>query len=95
MKAEELINNNVLSTGDLPYIVNSDGTDQQVVFTEIGLTAVNMARLEMKEKAIDAFKENCQHLKDAKGCECKLCVRYVGGHCEFLEGFIERLNKKA
>ena len=92
MKAEELINNNVLSARDLPYIVNSDGADQQVVFTEIALTAVNVAKLEMKEKAIDAFKENCQHPKDTKGCECKLCVRYVGGHCELLEGFIEKLN---
>lgn len=94
MKAEELINNNVLSAGDLPYIVNPDGVDQQVVFIEIALTAVNMARLEMKEKAIDAFKENCQHPKDAKGCECELCIRYVGNHCELLEGFIEKLNRQ-
>jgi hypothetical protein len=45
-----------------------------------------------KKKAISAFKENCQHPKDTEGCDCKLCVRYVGGHCELLDGFIEKLN---
>ena len=46
----------------------------------------------MKQKAIEAFKENCQRPKDTEPCECKLCVRWVGGHCELLDGFIEKLN---
>ena len=46
----------------------------------------------MKYQAIEAFKENCQHPKDTEGCECKLCVRWVAGHCELLDGFIEKLN---
>lgn len=49
-------------------------------------------RKEIKKKAIEAFKENCQHPKDTEGCECKLCVRWVAGHCELLDGFIEKLN---
>ena len=44
------------------------------------------------EKAIEAFKDNCQHPKDTEPCKCKLCVRWVGGHCELLDGFIEKLN---
>lgn len=46
----------------------------------------------MKWRAIKAFKDNCQHPKDTEPCECKLCVRWVGGHCELLDGFIEKLN---
>lgn len=46
----------------------------------------------MKQKAIDAFKENCQRPKDTEPCVCRLCVRWVGGHCELLDGFIEKLN---
>ncbi len=46
----------------------------------------------MKSIAIKAFKENCQRPKDTEGCECKLCVRWVAGHCELLDGFIEKLN---
>ena len=110
MTAKELIDNNSLTDIEV-----RDG--QNVVFSEIALTAINMAREEgannlieqsvslgitkyqaglecMKWKAIKAFKENCQHPKDTKGCECKLCVRYVGGHCELLDGFIEKLNSK-
>ena len=49
-------------------------------------------RKDMKQKAIEAFKENCQRPKDTEPCECKLCVRWVGGHCELLDGFIEKLN---
>lgn len=57
MKAEELINNNSLSARDLPYVVNQDGKDQEIVFKEIALTAINMARRQIKEKAINAFLE--------------------------------------
>ena len=46
----------------------------------------------MKEKAINAFKENCQRPKDTESCECHLCVRWVGRHCELFDGFIEKLN---
>lgn len=56
------------------------------------MKAVEMAEEEMKQKAIEAFKENCQRPKDTEPCECKLCVRWVGGHCELLDGFIEKLN---
>lgn len=45
-----------------------------------------------KKRAIEAFKENCQRPKDTEPCECKLCVRWVGGHCELMDGFIEKLN---
>ena len=57
MKAEQLVENNAIGTRDLPYVVNQDGEEQKVVFKEIALTAVNMARLEMKEKAIEAFRD--------------------------------------
>lgn len=108
MKAKELIENNSLTNIEVTG-------GQTVVFTEIALTAINMAREEgannlieqasangqkkyqqgvdfMKYKAIEAFKENCQRPKDTEPCECKLCVRWVGGHCELLDGFIEKLN---
>ncbi len=55
MKAEELINNNALSTKDLLYVVNQDGKEQEVVFKEVALTAVKMARCDMRDKAIEAF----------------------------------------
>lgn len=64
--------------------------DELICLSESG--ARQKAMEEMKEKAIEAFKENCQRPKDAKGCECEVCVRYVGGHCELLEGFIGKLN---
>lgn len=54
--------------------------------------AIVMAKEEMKQKAIEAFKENCQRPKDTEPCVCELCVRWVGGHCELLDGFIEKLN---
>lgn len=108
MKAKELIENNSLANIEITG-------EQTVVFTEIALTAINMAREEgannliqqasangqkkyqqgaefMKQKAIEAFKDNCQHPKDTEPCKCKLCVRWVGGHCELLDGFIEKLN---
>lgn len=65
---------------------------------EAGIAKINnkfgfMAGAEwQKKKAIEAFKENCQRPKDTEPCECKLCVRWVGGHCELLDGFIEKLN---
>lgn len=85
MKAEDLIKKNAYT--EFP-------NSPEVVTVKDALKAVELARDGMKEKAIDAFKENCQHPKDAKGCECELCFRYVGGHCELLEGFIEKLNGK-
>lgn len=66
--------------------------DTCVVTLAIAQDAIEDACEKMKNKAIEAFKENCQHPKDTKGCECKLCIRYVGGHCELLDGFIEKLN---
>lgn len=87
MKAKELINNNALTD-----ITVCDG--QKVVAIEIALTAINMAKIEMKKKAVEAFKENCQNPKDTEPCKCKLCVRWVGSHCELLDGFIDRLEGK-
>lgn len=52
-----------------------------------------LAISETKKKAIKAFKDNCQHPKDAKGCECVNCIRYIGRNCELLDGFIEKLNE--
>lgn len=56
MKAEELIKNNSLSTKDLHYFVNQDGKDQEVVFKEVALTAVSIARKEEKERALQALE---------------------------------------
>lgn len=56
MKAEELIKNNSLSTKDLPYVVNQDGKDQEVVFKDVALTAVNMARKEEQERAFKVLE---------------------------------------
>lgn len=64
--------------------------DELICLSESGAREEN--RKDMKQKAIEAFKENCQHPKDTDGCECKLCVRWVAGHCELLDGFIEKLN---
>ena len=49
LTAKDLIKNNSLT--------NIAVTGQKVVFKEIALTAVNMAALEMKEKAIEAFRQ--------------------------------------
>lgn len=49
MNAEELIKNNSLSDIEV-------SGKQKVVFVEIANTAVNMARLEMKQRAIEAFR---------------------------------------
>lgn len=56
MKAEELIKNNSLSTKDLPYVINQDGKDQEVVFKDVALTAVNMARKEEKERVFKVLE---------------------------------------
>ena len=64
--------------------------DELICLSEAG--AREEGRKDMKQKAIEAFKENCQRPKDTEPCECKLCVRWVGGHCELLDGFIEKLN---
>ena len=64
--------------------------DELICLSESG--AREEGRKDMKQKAIEAFKENCQRPKDTEPCECKLCVRWVGGHCELLDGFIEKLN---
>ena len=50
MKAEELINNNVLQ--NIEVVGN-----QKVVFNEIALTAVSMARKEVGDKAVEAFAD--------------------------------------
>lgn len=46
MKAEELITNNLLGMQNLPDMLKPDGTVQKVVFEEIALAAVNVARKE-------------------------------------------------
>ena len=56
MKAEELIKNNLLGMQNLPDILKPDGTVQKVVFEEIALTAVNVARIEEKERAYKALE---------------------------------------
>lgn len=76
-------------------ILDGDNWDYSTLDELIGLSesgAREEGRIGMKQKAIEAFKENCQHPKDTDGCECKLCVRWVAGHCELLDGFIEKLN---
>ena len=49
MKAEELIKNNALQNVEV-------AGKQKVVFEEIALTAVNMARIEEKERACSALE---------------------------------------
>ena len=76
-------------------ILDGDNWDYSTLDVLIGLlksSAREEGRQEMKQKAIDAFKENCQRPKDTEPCVCRLCVRWVGGHCELLDGFIEKLN---
>lgn len=76
-------------------ILDGDNWDYSTLDELIGLlksSAREEGRQEMKQKAIDAFKENCQRPKDTEPCVCRLCVRWVGGHCELLDGFIEKLN---
>lgn len=76
-------------------ILDGDNWDYSTLDELIGLlksSAREEGRQEMKQKAIDAFKENCQRPKDTEPCVCRLCVRWVGGHCELLDGFIEKIN---
>jgi hypothetical protein len=49
MKAEELIKNNELQNIEV-------AGKQKVVFEEIAITAVNMARIEEKERALQALQ---------------------------------------
>ena len=49
MKAEELIKNNALQNIEV-------AGKQKVVFEEIAITAVNMARIEEKERALQALQ---------------------------------------
>lgn len=81
MKAEELIKNNSLSTKDLPYVVNQDGKDQEVVFKEVALTAVSMARKEEKERAFKVLEFILDEWVHGGDAEC------------ILEEFEEKLNK--
>jgi len=55
MKAEELITKNLLGMQNLPDMLKPNGTVQKVVFEEIALAAVKMARIEATEKAIEEF----------------------------------------
>ena len=64
MKAEDLINNNTLTNMEVV-----DG--QTVVFTEIALAAVNMARIEEKDKASKAF---CDRMTK-ESLECALSAK--------------------
>ena len=50
MKAEELIKNNALQNIEV-------AGKQKVVFEEIAITAVNMARIEEKELALQALQD--------------------------------------
>ena len=63
LKPEYLIRNNSLSN----IVVSKD---ESVVYTPIALTAVNMARIEEKQKAIEAYKKTCS-FNDPECCECK------------------------
>ena len=81
MKAEELIKNNSLSTKDLPYVVNQDGKDQEVVFKEVALTAVSIARKEEKERILKALEFILDEWLDSGDAEL------------FLGNFKEELNK--
>lgn len=90
-KAKDYIESNTLDL-ESNNRMDTTGYVQYAVSASKAYGAIVIAKEEMKQKAIEAFKENCQHPKDAKPCECELCVRWVGGHCELLDGFIEKLN---
>lgn len=54
--------------------------------------AVELAEAEMRKRAIEAFKWNCQNPLDTEPCTCKLCIRMAGKDCALLNGFIAALD---
>lgn len=55
--------------------------------------AIEMVRKEEREKALHAFKENCQNPRGVEGCRCELCVWWVGAQCDLYNGFKDLLIK--
>ena len=101
MTAEDLIKNNSLT--DIEVTGN-----QTIVFSEIALTAVNMAREEVKctwEKAMAAFVKDAEEKKIQKAikahietCPCICMVKETGKDgrclkCWHTTTFIDELNK--
>lgn len=101
LKAKELIENNTLAN------IGVTG-DTTVVFTEIALTAVKLARVEgannlieqsiahgqkkyqqgvafMKQKAIEAFRQCCNHRINGCDNNCITCGAY--------EAFVNKINE--
>ena len=75
MKAEELIKNNALQNIEV-------AGKQKVVFEEIAITAVNMARKEEQERAYNALESVLERWGQAADIEC------------ILEEFKEKLEGK-
>ena len=73
MKAEELIKNNALQNIEV-------AGKQKVVFEEIAITAVNLAREEEKERAYNALESVLERWVHGGDAEC------------ILEEFKEKLN---
>lgn len=90
-KAKDYIKSNTLDL-ESNNRMDTTGYVQYAVSEAKAYGALAIAEDAFKNKAIEAFKENCQHPKDTAACECELCVRWVGSHCELLDGFIEKLN---
>lgn len=65
MKAEELIKNNALQNIEV-------AGKQKVVFEEIAITAVNMARIEEKERAYNALESVLDKWLDYTDAKCIL-----------------------
>jgi len=81
-KAQELIDN----------CSHKDRIGNLLIVKENAEKSVEIAEQEMIERAIEAFKKNCQYPTDTKECECRLCIRYINGKCALLNGFINQLN---
>lgn len=92
MKAETIIECNACHVCDGELYEGWRVGCDDLVFRAGAEESLKAKEMEMKQKAIKAFKENCQRPKDTEPCVCELCVRWVGGHCELLDGFIEKLN---
>ena len=51
-----------------------------------------LAKSEMRERAIKVFKLNCQNAPGCNPVKCKYCGRMVGSNCDLLNQFVSLLN---
>lgn len=89
IKAEELVKRNKLKT-DVIFRCLA-GKDNTVIYTEIALTAIKMARMEEQEKAIEAHKTCCPF--EYRDGRCNISHEECNGACAYMKQFKELLNK--